>query len=115
MNILKTKGIAVPYIIALILGIAVISLIGYWFFVLGGELPKNAKKTECTAFRTQWCADEMLGREHQKYWEEFAPGCEDIGIIEPSAEECSLISIDSSDSGGSEGQQDDGSWSADLG
>lgn len=55
------KGIAVPYIIALILGIAVLGLLGYWFFVLGGRIPTTALETACrekqSVYCTRWAAD----------------------------------------------------------
>jgi hypothetical protein len=49
------KGVAVPYIIALILGIAVVALLGYWFFVLGGRLGGESIAAECEAKLTSYC------------------------------------------------------------
>jgi hypothetical protein len=49
------KGVAVPYIIALILGIAVVALVGYWFFVIGGGLPGQAGETQCRAKLSMYC------------------------------------------------------------
>lgn len=51
----KGKGIAVPYIIALILGIAVIAILGYWFFVLGGKIGGVGVTTECQAKEASYC------------------------------------------------------------
>jgi hypothetical protein len=34
---MKKGAVPVPYIIALLLGIAVIAILGYWFFVLSGQ------------------------------------------------------------------------------
>ncbi len=45
------KGVAVPYIIAILLGVAVIGLIGYWLFVAGGRIPE----AECKAAQEAWC------------------------------------------------------------
>ena len=49
------KGIAVPYIIALILGIVVVALLGYWFFVLGGSFTGKASLTECQTKLSEYC------------------------------------------------------------
>jgi hypothetical protein len=50
------KGIAIPYIIALILGIVVVALLGYWFFVLGGTFTGKASITECQTKLSTYCA-----------------------------------------------------------
>jgi len=34
---MKKGAVPIPYIIALLLGIAVVAILGYWFFVLGGQ------------------------------------------------------------------------------
>jgi hypothetical protein len=49
------KGVAVPYIIALILGIVVIGLLGYWFFVLGGQAGGTATSQGCNTKIASWC------------------------------------------------------------
>lgn len=49
------RGVAVPYIIALILGVAVIGLIGYWFVVQGGKFGGQSAKTICDNKFLQWC------------------------------------------------------------
>lgn len=41
------KGVAVPYVIALILGVAVIALIGIWFVTSGGKFGGQATTTSC--------------------------------------------------------------------
>lgn len=46
------KGVAVPYIIAILLGVAVIGLVGYWLFVSGSQLPKS----ECDTAQRNWCS-----------------------------------------------------------
>jgi hypothetical protein len=65
------KGIAVPYVIALILGIIVVGVIGYWFFVLGGKGGGTGTETACQAklvsFCTQWSLkgyDQLGSGEH---------------------------------------------------
>lgn len=45
------KGVAVPYIIAILLGVAVIGFIGYWLFFAGGRLPQS----DCETAQRQWC------------------------------------------------------------
>lgn len=49
------RGVAVPYIIALILGVAVIRLVGYWFTASGGKFSGQSAKTICDNKFLQWC------------------------------------------------------------
>lgn len=52
------KAVAVPYVIALILGIIVVAVIGYWFFVVAGGGGGQLSRTECqsrfVAYCTEW-------------------------------------------------------------
>ncbi len=54
------KAVAVPYVIALILGIIVVAVIGYWFFVVAGGGGGQLSQTQCQAnyinYCTQWSA-----------------------------------------------------------
>ena len=101
----KKGAVPVPYIIALILGIVVVGLLGYWFIVLGGRVPGTATQAWCEERRTVWCNDlaakgfdetqrpsfpvkgcdrfDALG-----CWENFAPGCTEIGVGKPSVDDC---------------------------
>lgn len=58
---MKKGAIPVHYIIALILGIIVVGLLGYWFFVLGGRIPGQVSETDCRtkqhAYCTEWSAN----------------------------------------------------------
>lgn len=71
------KGIAVPYIIALILGIAVVGLIGYWFFFLSKGVPEEACKTRLRSYCTEWSGtgyDSAVKPGGQDF-DAWAPGC----------------------------------------
>jgi hypothetical protein len=89
---LKNKGIVVPYIIALILGIAVIGLLGYWFFVLGGRFGGEAHVTDCDAMMTSYCQEwknacyNIENKPIQPNWE--AGGCTPPG---DDASECKAV------------------------
>lgn len=50
-----SKAIAVPYIIALVLGIGVIGLVGYWFFSTGGKFGGAALSVECNNQKLIFC------------------------------------------------------------
>ncbi len=54
---MKRKGIAIPYIIALILGIIVIALLGYWFFVLGFRFVGEMTLTDCQGSLQRFCQE----------------------------------------------------------
>ncbi len=49
------KAVAVPYVIALILGVAVIALIGIWVVMSGGKLGKQSLETQCQAKALEIC------------------------------------------------------------
>lgn len=74
------KGVAVRYIIALILGIAAVGLLGYWFFVLGGKLGGEAVTTECRAKQVSYC----------QAWKALNYG--DVKPIEPDWGTCTPVS-----------------------
>lgn len=91
------KGIAVQYIIALILGVAVLGLIGYWFFVLGGRIPGEATTTWCQTRENRWCSVwARTGLFPDEDWDDgagggFAPGCLNIGFEEPDETRCQTL------------------------
>jgi hypothetical protein len=73
------KGIAVPYIIALILGIVVVALLGYWFFVLGGTFTGKASITECQTKLSTYCASfSAAGYEGFEDFTEACPAGSDV-------------------------------------
>lgn len=51
------KGVAIPYIIAIILGVAVIGLVGYWLFFSGGQLGKGVATQQCRADFREACTE----------------------------------------------------------
>ena len=53
-NKIMKKAVAIPYVIALILGIAVIGLIGYWFISQGGKTIATGLQAECDSLCVAW-------------------------------------------------------------
>ena len=49
------RAVAVPYVIALLLGVAVIGLVGYWFATSGGKFGGQSAKTICDNKFLQYC------------------------------------------------------------
>ncbi len=49
------KGVAIPYIIALIIGVIVVAIIGYWLISSGGTGNCVTKEGECNARIFAWC------------------------------------------------------------
>ncbi|MBI4010263.1 MAG: hypothetical protein HY361_03690 [Candidatus Aenigmarchaeota archaeon] len=85
------KGIAVPYIIAIILGITVVFLVGAAFFSSSGDLQKqscqNKLSTYCTVWRGGGYQTEPSGG-----WETYAPECSNVGISGPNiGSECDEV------------------------
>lgn len=55
------KGIAVPYVIALLLGVAVIGLVGFWFASTGGKFSGQSQSTYCQSEALKWCTQRLVG------------------------------------------------------
>ncbi len=49
------KAVAVPYIIAILLGVAVIGVVGFWFVSSGGKLSSQSSGLECDTQRLIFC------------------------------------------------------------
>lgn len=48
------RAVAIPYVIALILGVIVVGIIGYWFVVQGGKTVGVGATAECDALCSSW-------------------------------------------------------------
>lgn len=88
------KGVAVPYIIAIILGIAVIGIIGYYFFFISGKVTTEATLQDCqrklTVYCSVWLAEGYSGKNSDRLgaWSEYAPGCTVIGVTVSGLADC---------------------------
>jgi len=88
---MKKGAIPVPHIIALVLGIIVVGLLAFWFFILGGRL--DPKVQECQNKQLQYCSTwSGCGYENcaplDGDWNGYAPGCLAAGVGRPTREEC---------------------------
>ena len=54
------KAVAIPYIIALIIGVIVVAVLAYWFIFSSGKGSGIGKEAECTARKTEFCATQIL-------------------------------------------------------
>ena len=63
------KG-AVNYTIAIILGVVVIALLGYWFFYASGKGIVSTNSAECTATKIQFCTLQT-----QDNWDKIKTKC----------------------------------------
>ena len=50
------KAVAIPYVIALIIGVVVVAVLAYWFISSGGKGASVGKEAECTARKVEFCA-----------------------------------------------------------
>ncbi len=48
------KAVAIPYVIALILGVIVVGILGYWFIAQGGKTIGKGKGSECDSLCAAW-------------------------------------------------------------
>jgi len=94
-----SKGVAIPYIIAVLLGIAVIGIIGYWFFFLGGSLGGEVSAQDCTRKLVTYCSI-WLGQGYGGTspavgaWDEYAVGCSKLDPLKfasPSGSTCNGV------------------------
>ncbi len=82
----NNKGaVPIPYIIALLLGIAVVAILGYWFFVLGGqwggEVTSETCRTRALTYCTGWQLvgygyDDDTEEPDVRWFSEVYPECE---------------------------------------
>ncbi|MBI2005439.1 MAG: hypothetical protein HYS80_01625 [Candidatus Aenigmarchaeota archaeon] len=54
------KGVAIPYVIALVLGVAVVGLLGFWFVMTGGKLGQQSVETECQNAISIYCSKLLI-------------------------------------------------------
>ncbi len=52
------KGVAVPYIVGIVLAIIVIGVLGYLFFSSAGKTTNTVSGAECTAKKLQYCSSQ---------------------------------------------------------
>jgi len=53
---MKKGEVPVAYIIALILGIAVVAVLGYWFFIVQNQGGNTMNQEQCRSSASQYCA-----------------------------------------------------------
>jgi len=53
---MKKGAVPIPYIIALLLGIAVVAILGYWFFALGGQWGGEVTLQRCRTMAHTYCS-----------------------------------------------------------
>ncbi len=63
--------VPVSYIIAIIIGIAVIALLGYWFFMTGGGFRNELSSQECISLKSNFC----------NLWSASGYRCKDLKFI----------------------------------
>jgi hypothetical protein len=87
------KGeIPVPYIVALILALIVIAIIAYMFFTRTGPFSNAADASVCKSKEHQYCfewgvkSSSYQEDKRPKSWDEYAPGCSQIGITGSAAD-----------------------------
>lgn len=72
------KAVAIPYIIALIIGVIVVVVLAYWFISTGGKGSTIGKEAECTARKTEFCATQT-----QDAFSKAGEVCKDKDKIKP--------------------------------
>ena len=92
---MRKGAIPVPYIVAIIFAIVVISLIAYMFFTHTGIFSGTTHKKYCEAKKLQYCWDwSQAGKSNPPKggWSSYEPTCQGV-VDEPTVEECSKLHI----------------------
>lgn len=71
--------------ILMVIGAAVIILLSLFWL---GQDRRPIQQQYCEGRKSAWCGSVVSGSTPTKSWEEFAPGCIEYGILEPTGEEC---------------------------
>jgi len=72
------KAIAVPYIIAIVLGVGVIGLIGYWLFISGGQFGTGVSANKCDSDALNFCNQVVSGQKALADWAQTS-NCVGVG------------------------------------
>ena len=83
------KAVAIPYVIALILGVVIIGILGYWFVSQGGKTVGVGVKAECDAKYqfNSYCATWKA----EKFDSAKKPSWTDIACPEPDIYKCTSL------------------------
>lgn len=81
------RAVAVPYIIALVLGVAVIGLVGYWFATTGGKFGGQSTKTICENKFLQYC----ITKSGEVSYSVFQAEVTECKAVDSSYQKCSDI------------------------
>ena len=77
---MRKGAVPIPYLIAIILGVVVIALLGYWFFVTGGSLSASITKGECDnklmIYCIEWSSNNYVEVPDFGDWSTYASGCQ---------------------------------------
>jgi hypothetical protein len=90
------KGEApVAYIVALLLAVIIIAVIAYMFFTKTGLFAQGADMATCKAKQAAFCFEWSryqydTTKKPAGGWDEYQPGCTEVGVPEPSQQDCQL-------------------------
>lgn len=83
------KAVAIPYVIALVLGIIVVVALAYWFISSGSKGSNIGKDAECVARKTEFCTTqsalslERASKVCTEGFDDLAGQCSFCGSIMP--------------------------------
>ncbi|MBI2005325.1 MAG: hypothetical protein HYS80_01010 [Candidatus Aenigmarchaeota archaeon] len=64
------KAVAIPYVIALIIGVVVVAVLAYWFISSAGKGSSIGTEAECTARKVEYCTTQVTD-----VWNKFKQVC----------------------------------------
>jgi len=90
------KAVAIPYVIALILGVIVIGILGYWFFTQGGKTIGAGVRVECQGKLFSYCVSwQAAGIDNPPDVGKFDwTNCEDVKTIAKDVEYCKKLGVE---------------------
>lgn len=87
------KAIAIPYVVAIILGIIIVGVIGYWLFLLYGGGVGTASEAVCRSKLLTYCSEwAETGYSVKPGGKEFSKACGEEGVSNTYAPECCAYS-----------------------
>ncbi len=94
---MRKAALPIPYIIALIFGIVILAVLGYWLYSQSGKTIGKGASTECDALRSTFCQQWSITSYKIKPSMTFPGGCsepkDENGCKTLIGEKCSSTSV----------------------
>ncbi len=88
----RKGAIPIPYIIAIIFGIVVIAIIGYWFFTTAGDIGSASQQADCETALFEFCISWIReGEANKPFDHKVVEDCGPLDIGVPTFAQCTSV------------------------